>query len=140
MKVIRYWTSTWREYPSWLSSLWFFIKSSLNWEVLLIHLNYLPEVFATFLNHLNYLFQILEIWRFFIFIIIFIAKKMKFSIKDFCSKCDQIPSFLRIWSHFLKKSLVENFIFCVVFPVFVISFCAAKNRVTYSPSRTFFCN
>ena len=40
------------------------------------------------------------------------AKKMKFSIKDFFSKCDQIRSFLRIWSHLLKKLLVENFIFC----------------------------
>ena len=30
---------------------------------------------------------------------------MKFSIKDFFSKCDQIRSFLRIWSHLLKKSL-----------------------------------
>ena len=35
---------------------------------------------------------------------------MKFSIKDFLSKCDQIRSFLRIWSHFLKKSLMENFV------------------------------
>ena len=26
-------------------------------------------------------------------------------------------SFLRIWSHFLKKSLMENFIFCAVFVV-----------------------
>ena len=39
---------------------------------------------------------------------------MKFSIKDFLSKCDQIRSFLRIWSHLLKKSLMENFIFCAV--------------------------
>ena len=39
------------------------------------------------------------------------AKKMEFTIKDFFSKCDQIPSFLRIWSHLLKKSLMENFIF-----------------------------
>ena len=38
-------------------------------------------------------------------------KKMKFFIKDFFSKCDQIRSFLWIWSHFLKKSLMENFIF-----------------------------
>ena len=30
---------------------------------------------------------------------------MKFSIKDFFSKCDQIRS------HLLKKSLIENFIF-----------------------------
>ena len=42
------------------------------------------------------------------------AQKMKFSIKDFFSKCDQIRSFLRIWSHLLKKSLIENFIFCAV--------------------------
>ena len=37
-----------------------------------------------------------------------LIKKMKFSIKDFFSKCDQILSFLRIWSHLLKKSLMEN--------------------------------
>ena len=42
------------------------------------------------------------------------AQKMKFSIKNFFSKCDQICSFLRIWSHLLKKSLMENFIFCAV--------------------------
>ena len=35
-------------------------------------------------------------------------QKMKFSIKDFFS-------FLRIWSHLLKKSLMENF-FCAVQP------------------------
>ena len=39
------------------------------------------------------------------------SAKMKFSIKDFFSKCDQIRSFLRIWSHLLKKSLMKNFIF-----------------------------
>ena len=39
------------------------------------------------------------------------VQKMKFSIKYFFSKCDQISSFLRIWSHLLKKSLMENFIF-----------------------------
>ena len=42
------------------------------------------------------------------------AQKMKFSIKDFFSKCDQIRSFLRMWPHLLKKSLMENFIFCAV--------------------------
>ena len=36
---------------------------------------------------------------------------MNFFIKDFFSKCDQIRSFLRIWSDLLKKSLMENFIF-----------------------------
>ena len=39
---------------------------------------------------------------------------MKFSIKDFFSKCDQIRSFLRIWSHLLKTFLMENFIVCAV--------------------------
>ena len=40
---------------------------------------------------------------------------MKFSTEDFFSKCEQVRSFLRIWSHLLKKSLIENFIFCAVF-------------------------
>ena len=40
---------------------------------------------------------------------------MKFSIKDFLSKCGQIRSILRIWSHLLTKSLMENFIFGAVF-------------------------
>ena len=39
------------------------------------------------------------------------AQNMKLSIKDFFSKCDQIRSFLRIWTHLLKKSLTGNFIF-----------------------------
>ena len=43
------------------------------------------------------------------------AQKMKFSVKDFFSKCDQIRRKLRIWSHLLKKSLMENFIFCAVY-------------------------
>ena len=39
---------------------------------------------------------------------------MKLSSKDFFSKRNQIRGFLRIWSHLLKKSLTENFIFCAV--------------------------
>ena len=46
--------------------------------------------------------------------ILILHKKMKFFIKDFFSKCDQIRSFLPIWSPLLKKSLMESFIFCVV--------------------------
>ena len=42
------------------------------------------------------------------------AQKMKFSIKDFFSKYDQIRRKMRIWSHLLKKSLMENFILCAV--------------------------
>ena len=40
---------------------------------------------------------------------------IKFSIKYFFSKCGQIRKKLRIWSNLLKKSLMENFIFCAVF-------------------------
>ena len=42
------------------------------------------------------------------------AQKMKFSIKNFFSKFDQIRRKQWIWSHLLKKSLMENFIFCAV--------------------------
>ena len=38
--------------------------------------------------------------------------KNKFSINDLFSKCDQIRSFLRLWSHLPKKSFMENLIFC----------------------------
>ena len=33
---------------------------------------------------------------------------------DFFSKCEQIRNFLRIWSHLLKKPLMENVSFCAV--------------------------
>ena len=36
------------------------------------------------------------------------AQKMKFSIKDFFRKCDQIRRKLRIWSNLLKKTLNEK--------------------------------
>ena len=41
-------------------------------------------------------------------------KVLKLSInEDFLSKCNPI-SFLQMWSHLLKKYLMENFIFCAV--------------------------
>ena len=39
---------------------------------------------------------------------------MKLLMEDFFSKYKQIRWKLRIWSHLLKKSLMENFIFCAV--------------------------
>ena len=36
------------------------------------------------------------------------AQKLKFSIKDFFSKLGQIRWELQIWSHLLKKALMEN--------------------------------
>ena len=41
-------------------------------------------------------------------------RNMKISTDDFFGKCDQICNKLRIWSHLLKKSLMENFSFCAV--------------------------
>ena len=42
------------------------------------------------------------------------AQKIEVFHLGFFSKCHQIRSFLRICSHFLKKSLIENFIFCAM--------------------------
>ena len=44
-------------------------------------------------------------------LVTYTAQKIKFTVKDFFSKCDQIRSFLQIWSHLLKKSLMVNYIF-----------------------------
>ena len=45
----------------------------------------------------------------------FTVQKMKSSIEDFFSKCDQIQGKLPIWSHLMKKSSMENSIFCASF-------------------------
>ena len=45
---------------------------------------------------------------------------MKFSIKNFFSKFDQILKKLWIWSHLLKKSLMENFIFVQWFSLLLL--------------------
>ena len=41
------------------------------------------------------------------------AQKIKFSIEDFFSKCEQICRKLQIWPDLLKNSLMGNFFFCV---------------------------
>ena len=56
----------------------------------------------------------LEIWGKLTLLIILLtltAQKMKFSIKYFFSKYHKIGRKLRIWSHLLKKSLIEHFMF-----------------------------
>ena len=45
----------------------------------------------------------------------YITAQKKFSSKGFFSKCEVILSFLRIWSHLLKKFSMKNFIFCAVY-------------------------
>ena len=47
---------------------------------------------------------------------------MEFPITDTFSKFDQICSFLWIWSHLLKKSVMGNFMFCAVLVLFLIPF------------------
>ena len=52
-------------------------------------------------------------WEDYVFWSLFIgftAQKMKFSIIDFFSTCDQIRRKLRIWSHFLMKLWIKNFV------------------------------
>ena len=56
------------------------------------------------------------------------AQKMRFSIKDFFSKYGQIRRKLRIWSHSLKRSLMENFIFCAVLMLGWVKVLAAKKE------------
>ena len=62
------------------------------------------------------------------------AQKMKFFIKDFSSKGDQISrKFLQIWSQLMEKFLMESFIFCAVsvfYPNFLLL--QVKRRVSVS--------
>ena len=44
------------------------------------------------------------------------AQKIKFSIEDFFNKCDRIRRKLRIWSHLLKKFLMENLGAMLIWP------------------------
>ena len=57
---LRYWPSTPRKNPSSLSSLWFFIKPFLIWEVRLSIQNYLLEAFVTLPNRMNCLHPNIE--------------------------------------------------------------------------------
>ena len=54
------------------------------------------------------------------------SQKMKFSIKDFVTKCGQIRRRLWIWSHSLKKCQIENFIFYAVKNVHVSIFSISR--------------
>ena len=59
------------------------------------------------------------------FQVTFTAQKM-FFIKEFFGKCDQICSFMRIWSHLLKRSLIENLTFCAVQHILIQHICREK--------------
>ena len=73
------------------------------------------EIFKNILFDRTPLVAASKVWlRVFLQIVDRTVQKMKFSIKDFFSRCEQIRRKLRIWLHLLKKSLMENFIFCAV--------------------------
>ena len=65
------------------------------------------------------------------------------------SKCDHIRSFLRIWSHLLKKSLIESFIFFAVIDLIARSYLdhssinrmksTSKNEIPSITSSSNFC-
>ena len=62
---------------------------------------------------------------------------MNFSIKDFFSKCYQIRRKMKIWSHLMNKSLMENFIFCAVSNLccmlyFISAYLLAKKKINLS--------
>ena len=59
------------------------------------------------------------------------AQKMKFPIEHFVSKCNQICSFLWIWSRLLKKSWMENFSFCAVTYVGSLMILSVKHKIEY---------
>ena len=91
-----------------------------SWGVTVARLRKIRKIFGNEYRYIwvkSVLFQ--KVLKYYYFILqhpslVITAQKMKFSIKDFFSKCDQIRSLLRIWSNLLKKSLMENFIFCAV--------------------------
>ena len=67
------------------------------------------------LLHICGIFKLQRLWnKYWILVLKLTGQKMKSPIKDFFSKCDQIRRKLPIWSHLLKKSLMEDFIFCAV--------------------------
>ena len=76
------------------------------------------------------------------------AQKMKIFIKDFFSKSDQIRWKQQIWSHLLKKSLVERFIFLQcqqhflspleVFSKKLLRFSESSLKIKVRSYRTFF--
>ena len=59
--------------------------------------------------------------------------KNEISSEDFFSKCDQIHSFLWIWLHLLKKFLMKNFIFSVVWDPEDLIFPPSWGQVGFSP-------
>ena len=99
------------------SVLYIYIGVTTSWKVLVAKVSsYQARNYGCKWNSNRWLSSILDCGRdasitFPCFITTCTRQKMKFSIKDFFSKYNQIHSFLQIRSHLLKKFLMENFIF-----------------------------
>ena len=71
----------------------------------------------------------------------FHCTKMKFSMRDLFSKCNQIRRKLRIWSNLLKKSFMENFIvFAVVVTELIWSFAHNGSKALLISKQKNFCH
>ena len=101
--------------PCEISMLCFF-KKTVNYEWTLPILEKIAsQIFHRVRNIHQSVNQSINQWiNIFFLLIAYITEQKMFYIKDFFSKCDQIHRKLRIWSHLLKKYLIENFIFCAV--------------------------
>ena len=88
-----------------------YLTSAYNFStVKSITTNYILNNVATTNGKSAYIFVTLAILNRSVFRY-FYEDAMKFLIKDFLRKCDQISRKLRICSHLLEKSSLENFIF-----------------------------
>ena len=97
-------------------------------SILLCKLCGSPIVFLLNVNHFQFCMKV-EVR---LVLLDYTAQKMKFSIKDFLSKCDQIRRKLGIWSHILKKSLIENFIFFCAVLVSQIRLLFSQTRLVFT--------
>ena len=97
--------------------MWFFVDHPCLMHALSNSLQEIPHAITSTRCHFHVFKTI--VWVFLLKIVWFrrifgTVQKMNIFVKNFFSKCDQIRWKLQICSHWLKKSLMENFIFSVV--------------------------
>ena len=79
------------------------------------HVSFITDItLTTLINKIYFLLILLQYQNY------ATVQKMKFSIKDFFRKCDQILRKLRIWSYLLKKSLMYPLLIFFSLPIFLV--------------------
>ena len=91
-----------------ISLKWFQESHCASRSWLLITLYHFLE--GAILHWESHYFLVSNDWGSWGFLVYYTEQKMKFSIKDFFSKSDQV---MGIWSRLLKKFLMENFLQCI---------------------------